>query len=55
MIADLFGTADAFERNVEIEYQRNGERYQFSGLGPGRIRRLQGGAAGHRNRAPGRH
>src|SRR5690606_34068781 len=29
VIADLFGTADAFERNVEIEYQRNGERYQF--------------------------
>ena len=29
VIADLFGTADAFERNVEIEYERNGERYQF--------------------------
>ena len=29
MIADFFGTADAFERNVEIEYERNGERYQF--------------------------
>ncbi|HET8614839.1 MAG TPA: aconitate hydratase AcnA, partial [Actinomycetales bacterium] len=29
VIADLFGTADAFERNVEFEYQRNGERYQF--------------------------
>ena len=29
VIADLFGTADAVERNVEIEYQRNGERYQF--------------------------
>ena len=29
VIADLFGRADAFERNVEIEYQRNGERYQF--------------------------
>ncbi|SDR67537.1 aconitate hydratase AcnA [Agrococcus carbonis] len=29
VIADLFGSADAFERNVEIEYQRNGERYQF--------------------------
>jgi len=26
---DHFGTADAVERNVEIEYQRNGERYQF--------------------------
>ncbi|MCU1402681.1 MAG: acnA, partial [Microbacteriaceae bacterium] len=29
VIADLFGTVDSFERNVEIEYQRNGERYQF--------------------------
>jgi aconitate hydratase len=29
VIIDVFGRADAFERNVEIEYQRNGERYQF--------------------------
>ncbi|MEO5920120.1 MAG: aconitate hydratase [Pseudolysinimonas sp.] len=29
VIADLFGTEDAFERNVELEYERNGERYQF--------------------------
>ena len=29
VIADLFGREDAFERNVEIEYERNGERYQF--------------------------
>src|ERR671910_232700 len=29
VIADVFGTADAFERNVEIEYGRNRERYQF--------------------------
>ena len=29
VIADLFGTENAFERNVEIEYERNGERYQF--------------------------
>ncbi|WP_309129785.1 aconitate hydratase, partial [Microbacterium sp.] len=29
VIADLFGRPDAIERNVEIEYQRNGERYQF--------------------------
>ena len=26
---DVFGRRDAFERNVEYEYQRNGERYQF--------------------------
>jgi aconitate hydratase len=35
VIIDLFGTADAFERNVEIEYQRNGERYQFLRWGQG--------------------
>ncbi len=29
VIADLFGTPDAFTRNVDIEYERNGERYQF--------------------------
>lgn len=29
VVADLFGTPDSFERNVEIEYERNGERYQF--------------------------
>ena len=26
---DVAGSADAFERNVEFEYKRNGERYQF--------------------------
>ena len=26
---DVFGRADAFERNVELEYGRNKERYQF--------------------------
>jgi len=29
VIADLFGRADAFARNVELEYERNRERYQF--------------------------
>ncbi|HZO66146.1 MAG TPA: aconitate hydratase AcnA [Kribbellaceae bacterium] len=29
VITDVFGRPDAFERNVEFEYQRNGERYQF--------------------------
>jgi aconitate hydratase len=29
VIADVFGRQDAFERNVELEYERNGERYQF--------------------------
>ncbi|GAB3540163.1 aconitate hydratase [Arthrobacter tecti] len=26
---DVFGNSDAIERNMEIEYERNGERYQF--------------------------
>ncbi|OMH33151.1 aconitate hydratase [Tersicoccus sp. Bi-70] len=26
---DVFGTGNAIERNMDIEYQRNGERYQF--------------------------
>jgi aconitate hydratase len=29
VIADIFGRPDAFERNVDFEYQRNRERYQF--------------------------
>ena len=29
VIADLFGSEDALERNVDLEYERNGERYQF--------------------------
>jgi aconitate hydratase len=29
VIADLFGTPDSFVRNVELEYERNKERYQF--------------------------
>ena len=29
VIVDEFGSASAFARNVELEYQRNGERYRF--------------------------
>jgi aconitate hydratase len=35
VIADVFGTSAAFGRNVEIEYQRNRERYQFLRWGQG--------------------
>src|SRR5262245_29896842 len=35
VIADVFGSTDAFRRNVEIEYQRNRERYQFLRWGQG--------------------
>jgi aconitate hydratase len=29
VMVDFFGSEGAFKRNVEMEYQRNGERYQF--------------------------
>nr|WP_328813582.1 aconitate hydratase AcnA [Nonomuraea cypriaca] len=29
VIADVFGSSDAFGRNVELEYERNAERYRF--------------------------
>lgn len=29
VIADFFGTSDAFEKNVDVEYERNRERYRF--------------------------
>jgi aconitate hydratase len=35
VVADLFGVADAFARNVELEYERNFERYQFLRWGQG--------------------
>jgi aconitate hydratase len=35
VIADVFGSPDAFARNVEIEYERNRERYQFLRWGQG--------------------
>jgi aconitate hydratase len=38
VIADVFGSPEAFERNVEIEYERNRERYQFLRWGQGAFR-----------------
>ncbi|WP_267626106.1 aconitate hydratase [Gordonia sputi] len=35
VIIEAFGNAQAFERNVEIEYQRNEERYKFLRWGQG--------------------
>ncbi|MEQ4208724.1 aconitate hydratase [Actinopolymorpha sp. B9G3] len=35
VIADVFGAPDSFARNVEIEYERNVERYQFLRWGQG--------------------
>jgi aconitate hydratase len=41
VIADLFGRPDAFERNVELEYERNRERYQFLRWGQGAFREFK--------------
>jgi aconitate hydratase len=41
VIADVFGRRDAFERNVDLEYQRNWERYQFLRWGQGAFDELK--------------
>ncbi|WP_371799065.1 aconitate hydratase [Streptomyces sp. NBC_01707] len=41
VIADHYGTSDAFERNVELEYRRNRERYQFLRWGQSALRNLR--------------
>ena len=38
---DYFGTADAFKKNVEIEYERNKERYEFLRWGAGAFNNFQ--------------
>ncbi len=40
VIADVFARPDAFERNVDLEYQRNRERYQFLRWGQGAFRQF---------------
>jgi aconitate hydratase len=35
VMVDVFGKPDAFEKNVEMEFQRNGERYEFLRWGQG--------------------
>jgi len=41
VIADVFGRADAFARNVDFEYGRNQERYQFLRWGQTAFREFQ--------------
>ena len=50
---DEFASRVAFARNVELEFERNHERYALPALGPARVRRLQGRAARHRHLPPG--
>ena len=41
VIADVFGRPDAFQRNVDFEYERNRERYQFLRWGQGAFRQFK--------------
>src|ERR1700683_5416886 len=41
VIADVFGRADAFERNVELEFHRNRERFQFLRWGQEALRQFK--------------
>ncbi|MGH3700684.1 MAG: aconitate hydratase AcnA [Pseudonocardiaceae bacterium] len=41
VIAEVFGRSDALERNVDLEYQRNRERYQFLRWGQGAFNELK--------------
>ncbi len=41
VIADVFGLPDAFERNVDFEYQRNGERFAFLRWGQQALRQFR--------------
>jgi aconitate hydratase len=50
---DVFGTPDAFRRNVEIEFERNRERYAFLRWGGQAVPQLPGRPARHRHRPPG--
>ena len=41
VVADVFGSPDAFDRNVEIEFQRNHERFQFLRWGQDALRQFK--------------
>jgi len=41
VIADVYGTAGAFARNAELEFERNAERYQFLRWGQGAFHELK--------------
>jgi aconitate hydratase len=41
VIADVFGRADAFERNVEFEFERNAERFGFLRWGQEALRQFR--------------
>ncbi len=41
VVADIFGRPDAFERNVELEFQRNSERFGFLRWGQQALRQFR--------------
>ena len=41
VVADVYGSPDAFSRNVEIEFQRNHERFQFLRWGQEALRQFK--------------
>jgi aconitate hydratase len=49
VIVDEFGTPTAFARNVELEYQRNGERYRFLKWGQQAFKNFRVVSARHRH------
>ena len=50
---DCYGSPDALQKNMEMEFKRNRERYEFLKWGMNAFRTLPGGSSGHRHRAPG--
>ena len=48
---DVFGAREAFARNVELEFERNRERYAFLRWGQGAFRDFKVVPPGHRDRA----
>ena len=53
VIVDEFGTPQAFAKNVELEYERNGERYRFLKWGQTAFDNFSRRAARHRHLPPG--
>ena len=51
---DHYGTPNALDLNMKVEFQRNAERYRFLKWGMQAFDGVQGRAARHRHRAPGR-
>src|ERR1700737_526116 len=41
VVADVFGRADAFQRNVALEFERNGERFAFLRWGQQTLRQFR--------------